>query len=257
MTAKLTFLGTGSAFTPPWEGNYQSNMIVEAPSGKKLLVDCGTHAHMALHELGLSILDIDGIFVSHQHADHIGGLEEAAFKTYFNPAAHKPKLFCNGRMMEFLWNESLKGGLASLQGKNADLSEYFDTRPIARKGSFVWEGIEFQTVRTVHIVDAFDFVPSFGLMFALPGGPRHFITTDTQFAPNQMLDFYKMSDVIYQDCETAPFKSGVHAHYNELVTLPAEVKAKMWLYHYNPGALPDAVADGFAGFAKKGQVFDI
>jgi hypothetical protein len=30
----------------------------------------------------------------------------------------------------------------------------------------------------------------------------------------------------------------------------------MWLYHYNPGHLPDARADGFRGFVKKGQVFD-
>jgi len=29
----------------------------------------------------------------------------------------------------------------------------------------------------------------------------------------------------------------VHAHYDELLTLP---KKKMWLYHYGPGPLPDA-----------------
>jgi hypothetical protein len=31
----------------------------------------------------------------------------------------------------------------------------------------------------------------------------------------------------------------------------------MWLYHYSDGLLPDAVADGFLGFARPGQVFDL
>jgi len=30
----------------------------------------------------------------------------------------------------------------------------------------------------------------------------------------------------------------------------------MWLYHYQDGELPAAVADGFAGFVAKGQVFE-
>jgi len=51
--------------------------------------------------------------------------------------------------------------------------------------------------------------------------------------------------------------SGVHAHYNDLKGLPAEMKVKMWLYHYNDGALPNANADGFQGFVQKGQSFEI
>jgi ribonuclease BN (tRNA processing enzyme) len=252
----LTFLGSGSAFTPPWEGNYQSNMVLTAPSGKRMLIDCGTHSPLSLHEQNLSIFDIDAIYVSHQHADHVGGLEEAALRTYYTPGAPRIKLIGNGRMLEFLWNETLKGGLSSLQGKNATLEEYFDLVPIPRNKDFVWEGMTFRTVRTVHIIDQYDLVPSFGLMF-VADGKTHFITTDTQFAPNQMVDFYKMSDVVYQDCETTPYRSGVHAHYEELRTLDPAIKARMWLYHYQHGPLPDAVADGFLGFVKKGQTFDL
>ena len=46
------------------------------------------------------------------------------------------------------------------------------------------------------------------------------------------MDFYKQADLIIQDCETTPFKSGVHANYSELVTLPLEIKTKMMLLHY-------------------------
>ena len=89
-----------------------------------------------------------------------------------------------------------------------------------------------------------------------PAAGEVFLTTDTQFAPSQIMDFYRRASIVFQDCETSPYKSGVHAHYSELKTLPGDIRAKMWLYHYQDGALPDAQADGFAGFVKQGQVFE-
>jgi ribonuclease BN (tRNA processing enzyme) len=254
MSYSLTFLGSGSAFYPVWEGNFQSNMIITSPSGKRLLIDCGTNVHQSLHKQGLSIFDIDAIYISHLHADHVGGLEETAFKTYFNPNAPKPKLYGNGKMLEFLWSDTLKGGLASIQGKIVTLNDYFDVKPVSRNSSFIWEDVEFTLIRTIHIMDGFDFVPSYGLMFVL-NGKKVFLTTDAQHCPNQINDFYNMSDIIFQDCETSPFKSGVHAHYTELKTLPDDIKNKMWLYHFQFGELPDAKNDGFQGFVSMGQVF--
>ena len=53
------------------------------------------------------------------------------------------------------------------------------------------------------------------------------------------------------------YQSNFLAHYDDLVTLPEETKAKMWLYHYQPNPEQDAEADGFAGFIKKSQVFEL
>jgi hypothetical protein len=108
-------------------------------------------------------------------------------------------------------------------------------------------------------MDGYEIVPSYGLIMRVHSSPsvgEVLLTTDTQFAPNQINDFYKRASVIFQDCETSPYKSGVHAHYSELVTLPVDTKKKMWLYHYQDGPLPDAKADGFAGFVKQGQIFE-
>ena len=68
---RLIFLGTGSAFTLE---NYQSNMLVEAQEGL-LLIDCGGDARHSLARRGWTALDITDIYISHLHADHIGGLE--------------------------------------------------------------------------------------------------------------------------------------------------------------------------------------
>ena len=97
--------------------------------------------------------------------------------------------------------------------------------------------------------------PSYGLMF-LADDIKVFITTDTQYSPSQLGNFYETADLIFHDCEIAKHKSHVHAHYDELINLPLAIKNKMWLYHYNSSKLPDAKKDGFRGFVKKGQCFD-
>ena len=94
-------------------------------------------------------------------------------------------------------------------------------------------------------------------------GERVYLTTDTQYSPEAaMRAFYLEAKHIFQDCETTPFKSGVHANYEDLKMLPPELKAKMWLYHYQDNVILDydtwntkAITDGFRGFVKTGAVF--
>ena len=137
---KLTFLGSGSAFCLD---NFQSNMMIEK-NGKKLLIDCGGDIRWSLKEKGLTVSDIDGIYISHAHNDHIGGLECVGFSTYFNPATPPPKLFGEGEMLDHIWDKSLAGGLDSIQGQKVGLNDYFDVQKVKKNDSFIWEGIKFQ-----------------------------------------------------------------------------------------------------------------
>ena len=249
---KLQFVGSGSAFTLE---NYQSNTLIEAENSAKLLIDCGADVRFALKDLGLGYRDIDNVYISHLHSDHVGGMEWLGFTRKFDPSCTKPKLFISRYIKNELWSNVLSGGMLSLQGEVADLDTYFEVHTIPKNQGFEWEGVNFQLVQAIHIMSGFHLVPSFGLMFTMDG-IKTFLTTDTQFSPTQIKDFYDMADIIFHDCETAKHKSGVHAHYESLYTLPAEVKKKMWLYHYQDGSLPDARADGFRGFVKRGQIFD-
>lgn len=255
---RLTFLGSGSAGTvgDGDDDNWQSNLLLEdLNSDRKLLIDAGGDVRKSLWEARkLRTRDVTDIYITHPHGDHIHGLEGIAFDTKFIPGRTQTNLIVSKSFASDLWSKSLQLGLESLEGEIADIHTYFKLQTVGLKGRFEWQGIKFQMVQVVHIMNGYGIMPSFGLMFKV-NGITVFFTSDTQFAPNQMRKFEDQADLIFQDCETAPFMSGVHAHYSELKTQSPEIKKKKWLYHYQPGPKPDAVADGFKGFVKKGQEF--
>ena len=255
---KIQFIGVGSAFTTP--EYYQSNMLITARSGKKLLLDCGGDARFSLAECGINSGNmgelIDGVYISHLHTDHIGGLEWLAFNTFFNPKSKKPMLFSEEKMMQELWEYSLKKGLGRIEGQITQLEDYFACYPQAETGTFYWESIAATLVKMPHVMTGSNNHYSYGLLLREPGEASVFISTDTQFQPTLIAEIALRADVIFHDCETTPFNTPVHAHYQELCTLPAALKQKIWLYHYQPQPTYQPQQDGFKGFVIKGQEFN-
>lgn len=256
---KLTFLGTGSAFTLT---NYHSNMLLDV-DGARLLIDCGGDARHAMRDLSVTSTDVDAVYISHLHADHVGGMEWLAFSTYFQPDADRPRLITHASLVDELWRHCLQGGLGKLQDQETRLATFFDVTPVGddsvsdalEAGSFDFAGVTFQLVRTVHFTIQQSPVYTYGLSWRTPGGQQMLLTTDTRFDAERLAPAYAQADVIFHDCETGGPPSGFHAHFSELAELPEPVRRKMWLYHYQDGRLPDATAAGFAGFVQRGQTF--
>lgn len=251
---KLIFAGSGSAFTVG-NDNFQSNILLENSNGERLLIDCGTDIRWSLYDLGLTYKEINAVFISHLHTDHTGGLEWLAFSTYFDAElAKKPVLFLAQDFKNSLWEHVLCGGLNSIEGVQANLSTFFTLKSIKENNAFTWSGIRFHLIKTLHVKSKRKINPSFGLFFKV-GRTKVFITGDTQFTPERLKEPYAQADLIFQDCETRPNPSGVHANFQNLTALDPEIKQKMWLYHINDGKLPNCKKEGFLGYVKKGQVF--
>jgi ribonuclease BN (tRNA processing enzyme) len=250
---ELAFLGAGSAFclTP---GNFQSNMLLSSASGRRLLIDCGSDVRFSLAAAGLGPRDIHDVYISHLHADHVGGLEYLGFSSRFASPPFRIRLYTSETLLDELWNHSLSGGMRQAAADRCTLADFFEPWPVPARGRFDWEGISLELVPTRHVVGTNSSMISFGLFFEV-AGTRVLLTTDTVFAPDDLALYLERADLIFHDCETGAPATGVHAHYDELVGLPKAVKAKTWLYHYNDGDKADAVADGFRGFVRAGQTF--
>ena len=249
---KLLFLGVFSAFSVG-DKKYQSNMLIESSTGKRMLVDCGTDIRHSLYEQGLTHSTIDAVYISHLHADHVGGLEWLGFsKVFFDKK--KSNLYISPDQQEKLWNNVLSGGMSSLENEKATLSTWFDVQLVDNL-SFTWEKHPFQLIKIPHSINDHEYLPAYGLK--ITGDSKTiFLSTDTRFCPHVLASVYDEADLIFQDCETSTIASEQHARYVDLKMLDTKIKNKMWLYDYNDGELPDAKKDGFKGFIVRGQSFD-
>lgn len=267
---KLQFIGTGGGFADIENFNGggfgNSNMLFLADNGQRLLLDAGHTAPYILRRMGINPnqSDIDGIYISHLHADHAGSLAWMALYNYFtrvfSPSGDKLenrlKLYVHNSLIDELWNH-IRAALDTIQGRSVDIDTFFDVHSIMDDGSFHWNGYKFDTIQTLHVVSNRKFMNSFGLMVYNEENPtnRTFITTDTQFTyPCPLQVFYDQADLIFHDCETK-FKSGVHAFFNDMADkIDEKTKSKIWLYHHNK--VEDDMR-GFAGFVEQFQTFDI
>ena len=243
---KLLALGTGGAFAPV--GQWNTSMVLSSDT-QNLLLDCGPDIRHSLANANMSFSDIQAVYISHLHSDHVGGLEQLAFATYFTDGCPKPKLFIAEDLLQEL-KDMVMPGLAHLLGSVAVLDTYFEVIPVTN--SFEYMGCTFLLKKLEHI-RSYDFsvMYSYGLIFNT-GSKQVFWTSDALMLPADA-DAYLTSDLIIHDCETSSLPSGVHAHYQQLRTLPAEIKSKMWLIHYSDSSSFAIFFDSFAGFIEVGQ----
>ena len=289
---KVRIMGCGHAFSLK---NYNQSFLLE-DEGQRMLIDCGSRIPLAFHDQKFNFSDLDAIYISHQHADHCGGLEEVAFSTYdwatrpehYSQSKSKViKLIANEGLMDDLWNETLKGGLKSMEGFPSTLETFFEPVKVKSNEVIKFGSWDMSLIQQIHIIAGTVFSPTYGVFLKKEGHKTIYFTTDSQHcSPKQTEVFYNMADVIFQDCECSgidmktgkvDFTSGVHANYGELagfdtvnaIRLPKEIKNKMWLSHYQDfvsegkdykGQKVDwdkeAIVDGFRGFVKVGQVFN-
>ncbi len=281
----MTFLGVGGAFA---KRNFQSNALVEAwtvgPDAQaspddNLLIDFGSTGPLALHQLK----DVDGfhylsdgarihfpaikrVFISHQHADHIGGLEEMAFANRFLYASTndngscKPELISSTEILKNLWEHSLKGGLGILKDQPATLDDYFDVNALAHDnvdacGFDLLDKYRFSIFSTDHLCldHKYDW-PSLGLFITQDGSSESaFFSGDTKYDFEAYESMLQRSKIIFHDVQLHEQPDPVHALLSQMQEMPQAIRQKTFLYHYDDtwdAPQYNCVDEQFAGFVK-------
>ena len=267
---ELFFLGTGSAFV---KQNHQNNFLI-IKGNDHLLVDCGTQCPIAFYKYNSSLMNIQNIFLTHSHSDHIGGVEELALLHRYVKQS-RVKILINDEYKTLLWNESLKGGLSYGEQRETPFNsgnpqrylvfeDYFEQivpHLISELPRPMWEAdvgsINIKFFRTMHMPDG---VPSWkesawssGLII----DNRILFPGDTRFDPD-LLEWMEREfkpECIFHDCQS--YTGGVHTGIEELKTLPEEIKKKILLCHYADNFITfDAEKEGFAGMALPGVYYD-
>ena len=256
------FLGSGNSRSKP-PVNYNTNILVHAPEGK-WLIDCGVTGTLALKHAGVLTSDVQAAFITHLHGDHVYGLEEILFESYFKlhrkfglwlPQAFVSPWATNG---EDIWENFLRASMtSSVLGEDGayfqlDLSDYADVTPLNVQTAYSFFGIPVRIFPVCHVWRR----SAFGICL----DERVVFTADTIYS-REALEAHLESgaEVIFHDVSFLPKKKGgVHASFDELKTLPRDIIERIVLMHFADEVTADekkyAIDCGFR-LAQCGEVY--
>jgi ribonuclease BN (tRNA processing enzyme) len=219
---KITALGAGSAFSRP--PLYNASLLVQTKSKKRFIVDCGSTAPMGVENFGLGIKDLDGIFITHIHMDHMGGLEEVAFKNMYLFNRHRVPLIAPKAVMKGI-EKRLMPALSKDESGKLEMNDYFKVKPVEPNRTYKLGDVSYKFIPVEH-VQAF---PSYAMYFKT-AQRRIFFSADALFDAKLITRMAAISDVIIHDAQL--FKGGVHCSLEELQTLPLAIRKKILCHHY-------------------------
>jgi hydroxyacylglutathione hydrolase len=221
MQLQLQMVGTGAAFAKSY---YNNNALISC-NGYTFMIDCGITAPWSLHRMDMPLSAIQGILVTHLHADHIGGLEEYALRMKYVYNL-RPALYIESGLIHTLWEHSLKAGLVNTLDGEITLDNYFDVVPLqAGVRKEIQPGLSVEIIRTKHYPN----MPSYSIIL----NDSLFYSGDVTFDPELLLDIAYKRECAYilHDCQLEG-EGIVHTTLAELLTLPEDIQRKILLMHY-------------------------
>jgi ribonuclease BN (tRNA processing enzyme) len=253
MAIRLHVLGVGDAFT---ERYHNACLCVEdTDTGVRLQIDCPPAFprvladHRARTGSDLSAANLDHLLLTHLHGDHCGGTEAFLYLRRF-VFGKKPTLYGASPVLDALWPTRLRGGmerlLLSLPETGVTPAGYIDSPEreqllIDRPGPLKELTLADYTERVDLLPTATPLgrlrierrftrhhIPTTALRIWRAGDARPLFgySADTAFDPDLIAWLAEAPLFIHET------NYGVHTPLSSLLTLPAEVRARMRLIHY-------------------------
>lgn len=248
---RVTVLGAGGAFASIERGN--SAFLVEY-ADRRILIDCGTTTPYVLRdEMDIPLQSITDILLTHNHADHMGGLEQVLLACRWLGQC-RPTIWCAPHVRGLLHYQL---NHLRFDRDNKCYGAGFDQHAVVREGwgyghdswGAGWDkgpgGLPLRFVDVKHV----GIMPSSGVMLG-----NLSISGDTREPVSDKL-FWSNASLIFHEVE-AEGNSGVHCPLPVLCARLREddVRGKpVWAYH-----CPDFFGPGpLAGVLRKGDTFQI
>ena len=235
----LLILGTGHSESIE---HWNTNAMIATAQGN-LLIDCGFTIKYALRDQGLSLPEVDAVFITHVHGDHVFGLERIGYESRFS-YGKRTKLYIRETLLQELWNHTLKGsmGLAS-EGENT-LEDFFEVI-LLTEDHFNYHGVNIKLFNTRHTPRK--------TCYGIHINDSVIFTSDTTPIPDVISNL--PAHTIFHDV-TLRDEHPVHAAVPALLSAyTPEFRKKMFLMSYEDHwrEWNTQIDRDFAGFARQGQ----
>lgn len=257
---RITLLGTGAPV--PSIERFGPSILVEA-GGQKLLFDCGRGAGQRLWQLKIPLGQIDALFLTHLHSDHVVGIPDVWLTGWipamygrraspfqvFGPDGTKDMM--DNLVKAFSWDISTR----SKEKNKADSGALVNSADI--KEGFVWgkNGVKVTpfTVRHAEFIDS-------ALGYRIDyGGYSVILSGDTRFSEN-LIQYAKGADVIIHEVaasnehsmQTSPVINqilGFHTSPEDAGKVFEQIKPKLAVYSHivlltaDPSIPPPSIND--------------
>lgn len=232
---KMTFLGCGDGFSV--EQGHNSALLAFA--GTNLCIDFPESNHGGLHQLGMKLNEVEQIFVTHLHEDHVNGLQKLALFHRVYPRKGKPRLYVPTGLRDDLW-QILRHGLELTTRGRRSLEDYFDV--VCVEETFEIAGVRFELNQTQHVPEML----SYGLLCK----PYFYFSGDTRMDEPFIREAAEEVQTIFHECHMQDDQLPSHTSLDELLTLPEAIQEKILLMHYVDDYVQKDERDEFHGGQK-------
>jgi ribonuclease BN (tRNA processing enzyme) len=228
VTVRLDCLGSGWAFST---GSYWNGWLLDG----RILLDCPPQALVHLYRLGRTPADLDLMLLSHEHSDHVGGIDTLMLDLHLrhrDALDHSIGIAAPAGVHDRI--ARIVDGHAHFLGRDDDAVQWFEVGD--------GDAFEHRDAR-VEVVAMRHSVPDNGYRVRLDGGVVAY-TGDTS-PGDHILRLADGADVLIVECGgPAP---GVHSDWPDLLELRAELDdaTQMLVTHYDATSVPEGfAADG-------------
>jgi ribonuclease BN (tRNA processing enzyme) len=225
---EVIVVGVGDTFT---ERHHTAALLLGC-EGFLLAIDCPDRYRSALRAAGqatgrpLPLAAIDHVLITHAHGDHMNGLEGVAFYKHF-VEGKRLKLVTSPELREVIWEQRLQASMGSLWDgqrlRSCTFDDYFEHVPLSWADETSVGPFRLRARRTLH------HVPTSALLVEAAGKKLGY-SADTAFDPG-LIAFLEPADLIIHETNFGP----AHTPYTALAALPAGLRARMRLIHYDDG----------------------